>query len=165
MVRARFVAGAKRRTLAVFFMCVFAGLTAAVVTGQARSGADCETVEGTLVERQVGADPLRTRGRLKGDIEGQYAFVLTNAVPSQTPDVLHFDGRSEVETEDGKIFFSDSGAISTVGQGNLAYLSTITDASGEWEGATGQLLFRGFFNSATGRGKSDYVGEVCARDD
>jgi hypothetical protein len=165
MVRAGFVAGAKRRILAVFSACVFAGLAVAVVTGQARSAADCEAVEGTLVERQVGADPLRTSGRLKGDIEGLYTFVLNNAVPSQTADVLHFDGRSEVETEDGRIFFSDSGAIGTVGRGNLAYLSTITDGSGEWEGATGQLLFRGFFNSATGRGKSDYVGEVCARDD
>ncbi len=165
MVRARFVAGARRRVLAVSFLCVFAGLTVAVVTGQARSTPDCEAVEGTLVERQVGADPLRTRGRMKGDIEGRYAFVLTNAVPSQTPDVLHFDGRSEVETEEGTIFFSDSGAISTVGRGNLAYLSTITDGTGEWEGATGQLLFSGFFNSATGRGKSHYVGKVCARDD
>jgi hypothetical protein len=165
MARARFVADARRRILAAFLLCVVAGLTVAIVTSQARSGADCETVEGTLVERQVGADPLRTRGRLKGDIEGRYAFVLTNAVPSQSPDVLHFDGRSEVQTEEGGIFFSDSGAISTVGRGNLAYLSTITDGSGEWDGATGQLLFRGFFSFATGRGKSDYVGKVCARDD
>jgi hypothetical protein len=32
--------------------------------------------------------------------------------------------------------------VSTVGRGNVAYRSTITDGSGEWEGATGQLLFR-----------------------
>jgi hypothetical protein len=68
MARAWFVAHARRRILAAFLLCVVAGLTVAIVTSQARSGADCETVEGTLVERQVGADPLRTRGRLKGDI-------------------------------------------------------------------------------------------------
>jgi hypothetical protein len=82
------------------------------------------------VETQVGADPLRTSGRLKGEIDGRCAFVLTNGVPSQSPDVLHFDGRSEVETEDGNILFSDSGGISTVWRGDLANLSTITDGSG-----------------------------------
>jgi hypothetical protein len=162
----RFVSGTRRRVLAAFVLSAFVALTLTIASGQAGSAADCEEVEGTLRERQVGApDPLQTRGRMEGDIEGDYAFALTRAVPSQTPDVLHFDGRSEVDTEDGKILFSDSGAVSTVGGGNLAYLSTITDGSGEWEGATGQLLFRGFFNFATGRGKSDYVGEVCALGD
>jgi hypothetical protein len=102
---------------------------------------------------------------LKGDIHGDYTFVVTGGSPSQAPGVGHFDGRSEVQTEDGKLFFADAGAISSVGRGNLAYLSTITDGTGDWEGATGQLLFRGFVDPATGRGKSHYVGEVCTLDD
>jgi hypothetical protein len=165
MLRSLVVSSTRNRITAALTLCALGGLTVAIPPGQAETDADCDQVEGTLREQVVGTDPVQTRGRFKGDIRGAYSFVVTGGGPSQTPDVAHFDGRSEVQTKDGKLFFSDAGAISSVGRGNLAYLSTIRDGSGDWEGATGQLLFRGFVDPATGRGKSDYVGEVCTLDD
>jgi hypothetical protein len=139
-------------------------LTVAIVTSQARSGPTARRRGHSRGERGWSRSTTH-----EGSAEGRYRGAI-RLRPDQCgslaePRRVHFDGRSEVQTEDGRISFSDSGAIGTVGRGNLAYLSTITDGSGEWEGATGQLLFRGFFNSATGRGKSDYVGKVCDRDD
>jgi hypothetical protein len=165
MLGSRFVSRAKKRIIAVFSLCALVGLTLTIATGQADSEADCDQVEGTLREQVIGANPVRTEGRLKGDIRGDYTFVLTGGSPSQTPDVVHFDGTSEVQTEDGTIFFSDAGALTEAGRGNLAYVSTIRDGTGDWEGATGQLLFRGFVDPVSGRGESDYVGEVCTQDD
>ena len=165
MFASRFVSGTRKRIIAAFFLCAVVGLTLTLPAGQAGSKADCDQVEGTLREQVTGADPVQSVGRLRGDIKGDYSFVLTAGSPSQTPDVVHFDGRSEVQTKDGKIFFSDAGAISNVGRGNLAYLSTIRDGTGDWAGATGQLLFRGFVDPVSGRGVSDYVGEVCTQDD
>ena len=165
MLGSLLVSVTRTRIIAALSLCALGGLTVAIPTGQAGTDADCDQVEGTLREQVVGTGPVQTRGRLTGDIRGAYSFVLTGGAPSQTPDVAHFDGTSEVQTKDGKLFFSDAGAISNVGRGNVAYLSTIRDGSGDWEGATGQLLFRGVVDPATGRGKSNYVGEVCTLDD
>jgi hypothetical protein len=156
---------ARRRIILVSSVCALVAFMLTIPSSQAGSESDCDTVKGTLRERVISTNPVQSRGRLTGDIHGKYAFELTGVSPSQTPDVGHFDGRSHVQTEDGEIFFTDAGAVSSVGRGNLAYLSTISSGSGEWEGATGQLLFRGFVDPVTGRGVSDYVGEVCQQDD
>jgi hypothetical protein len=138
-------------------------LAAALGPTYAASGDDrCKPVTGHLEEMQVEGEGFQAQGRLTGGIQGMDNFTLLSlSEPIEGTSVSHFVGRSLIETRTGAIDTVVSGAFDTA-SGKFSDLLTIVGGTGEWEGATGQIHLFGLFDLQSGRGESDYRGEVCS---
>jgi hypothetical protein len=108
-----------------------------------------------------------TAGRVWGGIQGNYQFVMTNALPSVliggVPTILFFTGKSTIFLKSGdQLLGTDTGSIDLPpGQGGFASLITFDGGTGNMSGATGQIRLRGEFDAAAATTSGDYIGALC----
>lgn len=118
----------------------------------------------------IPADGFCTAGRVWGGIQGDYQFVMTNAIssmPTGVPTVLFFTGRSTIFLKSGDVLLgTDTGAID-VGLGGFASLITFDGGTGKMAAATGQIRLRGELTTgdpttpADDTTSGDYIGTLC----
>ncbi len=136
------------------------------VGGSAEAWAGCKKVQGHVEETAVpcaSGPGLCTVGPVNGGIQGEYRFTLLSAsgTSTHTPSVVHFVGASVIATAKGDLHFSESGALDTAPPGHFVDLQTIIGGTGDFEGASGQLMLSGTFDLASGYGTSRFHGEIC----
>jgi hypothetical protein len=107
-----------------------------------------------------------TAGRVWGGIQGNYQFVMTNAIPSApfgVPTILFFTGKSTIFLKSGdQLLGTDTGSIDLPpGQGGFASLITFDGGTGDMIGATGQIRLRGEFDPVAATTSGDYLGKLC----
>ena len=135
-----------------------------LTSGAAFAAPDCKPVVGHFEAQvvpvgqrhctEVSAETLCTAGRVWGGIQGNYEFVATGALPSETmggvPGILFFTGKSTVFLKSGDtIVGTDTGSIDVV-RGGFASLITFPN---------GQIRLRGELVDGTTSG--DYIGSLC----
>jgi|GEM_PF-1168048 len=163
-----------KTTFTKLFVCAAAvGTVVALWDGAADATTRCRNVNGRFdllpVEGPACTSPVGVcgRGTFRGEVRGDYFSLLTSLVPSadtaQTGVVL-ITGDTVLEARmghrTGDLFFKDSGAFSTVGDGEFAELFTIVGGTEEFDGATGTLFLIGTYDFAAG-GVGTYEGRVC----
>ena len=112
----------------------------------------------------IPADGFCTAGRVWGGIQGNYQFVMTNAItsmPTGVPTVIFFTGKSTIFLKSGdQLLGTDTGAIDLPpGLGGFASLITFDGGTGDMTGATGQIRLRGELTAEGTTG--DYIGTLC----
>ena len=108
---------------------------------------------------------LCTHGRLTGDLDGSYEFVMTTQQAGSDlskPNRLTFTGESVIATEGGRMFAQDAGRMD-VGPGPWPFQTVVDIHGGEgaWDGATGRLVADGALDHRRGVTEGTYAGEVC----
>jgi hypothetical protein len=99
-----------------------------------------------------------------GAIAGTYDVTVLTIFPAGTVDnVVFATSGSVVHTKKGDITFSETSSLDFAENEGLngVALLTITEGTGDWQGASGHLLLSGYFHGDTGTGEWDYQGEVC----
>jgi hypothetical protein len=108
-----------------------------------------------------------TAGRVWGDIQGNYQFVMTDRIPSVgiggVLTILFFTGKSTLFLKSGdQLLGTDTGSIDLPpGQGGFASLITFDGGTGKMSGATGQIRLCGEFDAAEATTSGDYIGKLC----
>jgi hypothetical protein len=133
--------------------------------GRAEASPRCRAVAGVLISSLLTGPECRsplglcTRGWMIGGITQPFTFTLLALSPTEdtgSTGVMHYTGEMVIETRDGRIVVSESGAFDAdaSGTGDVAAVSTIV------AGGSGRLRFHGTFTPAAG-GHSAYSGQVC----
>ncbi len=104
---------------------------------------------------------LCTVGTFVGGIRGPYEHELLRSIPWDTPNVIVVSTTMIVHTDDGDLFATGSGALSTApgGRGEFSDLEIISGGTGKWLNASGYLQCVGTFTEAAG-GEGVCRGEV-----
>ena len=114
-----------------------------------------------------------TAGRVWGGIQGNYQFVMTGEIssnsglisnpPSGIPTIQFFVGKSTIFLKKGgdQVDGTDTGSIDVGGQGGFASLIAFTGGTGGMSDATGQIRLRGEFDAQEGATNGDYIGTLC----
>lgn len=101
-------------------------------------------------------------GELRGTLRGSSEFVGTSFTPTvdtaATGTVL-LTGDNTIHTARGDIFTKDAIVLATTGDGEFAEVDTIVGGTGDYAGATGQLIGTGTFIDGVGEGL--LIGEIC----
>jgi hypothetical protein len=153
-----------------------AGVVLALAAGAVPAAQSCKPVVGHFEARVVPPgqghcpnvpDLLCTAGRVWGGIQGNYQFVVTGALPSDSiggvATILFFTGKSTILLKSGeRLLGTDTGSLDLPpGQGGFASLITFDGGTGNMTGATGQIRLRGEFSAAEGATSGDYIGSLC----
>jgi hypothetical protein len=147
-----------------------AGILSLVVVN-AHAGQTCKPVEGHFEAALIPPGPscqspvgICTEGRVWGGIQGDYHFVMAQAIPSAPTGVLSiffFTGKSTIALKSGdRLLGTDTGSIDFE-LGGFASLITFGGGTGEMTGATGQIRLRGELSAQAGTTSGDYVGTLC----
>jgi hypothetical protein len=162
-----------RRLISTLFV---AGCAAGLVYGghaspaSADGGGGCKSVKGTFTAQNLPPEACNspvgfcTEGELKGNLKGQYEFVMSGIIPAgeaDVPDVTFFKGDSIVTTHHGEVLEGiDTGSINLeapglMNSGRFSTLLTFTD------GGAGHLWIHGTSDLAAGTVSGSYSGLVC----
>jgi hypothetical protein len=162
----------------VAYIVVACALVVATSAQPASSAQTCKPVVGhfeavTVLpapDNDCPANTFCTAGRVWGGIQGNYQFVMTNAIssmPTGVPTVLFFTGKSTIFLKSGdELIGTDTGAID-VALGGFASLITFDGGTGTMAAATGQIRLRGELNPgdpttpADDTTSGDYIGTLC----
>ncbi len=152
-------------------ICVLAAGILSLVVVNASADQTCKPVEGHfeagLVSPPACQSPVGicTAGRVWGGIQGDYQFVMTQAIPSAptgVPSIFFFTGKSTIALKSGdQLLGTDTGSIDFA-LGGFASLITFGGGTGAMSSATGQIRLRGELNAQAGTTSGDYVGTLCA---
>ncbi|MBI5495395.1 MAG: hypothetical protein HY904_10255 [Deltaproteobacteria bacterium] len=153
-----------------------AGVAAAALVSSgagAEAHGKCHAVEGHFDLIPVGGPECTSpigvcgRGTFRGGIRGDYFSLLqTITFTDETPitGVVLITGDTVLGARAGErrgdLFFKDSGAFHTAGDGEFAEIFTITGGTEDFAGASGSLLTTGTYDFAAG-GVGEYHGRVC----
>ena len=157
-----------RKSSPFVFAAVALTLTATSANAQACHKVAGHYVEHAVVENCDSPVGLCIAGEYSGVIKGNFEGDATSLVPSAdtpTTNALLFTSDSVIHAhihgKEGDLIVKNAGVFRTVGEGEILDLQTIVGGTGELAGATGVLRASGSFNSATGTGESEYIGNVC----
>jgi hypothetical protein len=143
-----------------------------ISTSAHATGEDCFPVQGYFdsAPAAVCTSPVGicTNGQLKGRFAGGYDFVMMQIIDpndESVPTVSFFTGSSLITTESGMLLGTDTGALdlNPNGHGAFSTLLTLTDGTGDLEGARGYLHIRGNLDFATGVAEGDFKGRICRK--
>jgi hypothetical protein len=142
---------------------VLVGIAAVLSFSHVSASSGCRSVRGRVVDQHVAND--LSVATMIGSINGLYTVTVLGGDSAGTivPSVYFFISTSVVETKKGDISFSETASLDTAEQDSVngVALLTITEGTGDWQGASGHLLLSGYFHTSTGTGEWDYQGEVC----
>lgn len=147
---------------------VAAGLALVVMTGAASAAPECKQVKGKFTLAPFGAPEctspvgLCARGSYTGDLKGSSVFIGSSLIPTAdtpTTAVVLLTGDNSITTRGGTLQTKDAIVLRTTGAGEFAEVDTLVSGTGEWAGASGQIIASGTFTAAGGQGQ--YHGEVC----
>jgi hypothetical protein len=147
---------------------VATGLALVVMTGAASAAPECRQVRGKFTLAPFAAPEctspvgLCANGSYTGDLRGSSVFVGSSLIPTAdtpTTAVVLLTGDNSITTRGGTLQTKDAIVLRTTGAGEFAEVDTVVGGTGEWAGASGQLIGSGTFTAAGGQG--EYHGEVC----
>jgi hypothetical protein len=152
----------------LLFATVALALTATTAHAQSCHPVRGHYVEHAVVENCDSPVGLCIAGEYSGVIKGNFEGDATSLVPTAdtpTTSVLLFTSDSvihaKVKGKEGDLLIKNAGVFRTTGEGEILDLQTIVGGTGELAGASGIIRADGVFDSATGSGESEYVGNIC----
>ena len=136
---------------------VFPLALAALGLGGTTKSADAhiEFEMGSLTSHQVPCDTLCTTGTFTGGLAGTMDWTMTEMHSTPNPDVVILTGVLTVTTATGTISGPDV-TLWTLATGQFIDNTKLTNGSGAFAGAKGDLLIIGAFDLAGGEGASTY---------
>ncbi|HEU5103450.1 MAG TPA: hypothetical protein VFU22_30725 [Roseiflexaceae bacterium] len=147
---------------------VAAGIALTVLTSAASAAPECKQLKGKFTLAPIAApDCLSTvglcaNGSYTGSLNGSSLFIGSSLIPTvdtPTTSVVLLTGDNTIQTGNGTLLTKDAIVLRTTGAGEFAEVDTIVGGTGEWAGASGQIIGSGTFTAAGGEG--EYHGEVC----
>jgi hypothetical protein len=153
---------------------VVAAVVALALLNAASAAPECKQVEGKFTLQPFGEPDctspvdLCATGSYKGGIKGSSVFVGSRLTPTvdmpaaadmPATAVVLLTGDNTIATGGGTLLTKDAIVLRTIGAGEFAEVDTIVGGTGEWAGASGQLIATGTFTAAGGEG--EYRGEIC----
>jgi hypothetical protein len=145
-----------------------AGSAIVIMSGAASAAPECRQIKGTFTLAPFAAPEctspvgLCANGTYKGGLKGTSVFVgssLTPTVDTPATAVVLLTGDNRIETRGGTLQTKDAIVLRTSGAGEFAEVDTVVGGTGEWAGASGQIIASGTFTAAGGEG--EYRGEIC----
>jgi hypothetical protein len=160
-----------RRRVGVVAVIV-CGVALTVSAQEATNRSNCKPVHASMIEDRVtvGCKPGHSfcfLGEVTGnhDLRGTTYFRGdgSGSRPTTSPDFLPYSGVFEYYTAAGTLIMRETGVSNTT-QGNpdsgaVTAFQKVTDATGEWAGATGYFFVSGF--NRNGHVETSVTGEIC----
>jgi hypothetical protein len=87
---------------------------------------------------------LCAAGQIRGTLNGPFEVVVTNVIPSTTPNVIFATASVVFHDRRGDLFCTEDFAFNPAADQSFGVICQITGGTGRWAGATGYLVGYGF---------------------
>jgi hypothetical protein len=154
------------RRIPALLLGAWLGASGAAPASAQQAEVKCKAVHADLTENSSTQCRPPDTSCFLGEVDGNHGLRGTTyfkgdssgSPPSTSPTFRAYSGRFEYTTDRGTLVMRETGAVSGA-QGVVTAYQQITDATGEFAGATGYLFVSGFMGG--GQVVTKVFGEIC----